>query len=66
MNWLKQAFCNKDNIEDRDGGSCGFVLLWQFDPEQGVSLVDQPMEIRKKCQAEAESIVKKTNLQQVL
>jgi hypothetical protein len=36
----------------------------EIDPEKGMSLLDQPSEIRKKCQAEAQSIVKSTNTAQ--
>ena len=39
--------------------------MWQIDPEKSLSLLDQPMEIRKKCEAEAEAMVKKTNAVQV-
>ena len=41
------------------------VVLSQIDPEKSLSLLDQPMEIRKKCEAEAEAMVKKTNALQV-
>jgi len=37
----------------------------QIDPDKSLSLLDQPMEIRKKCDAEAEAMVKKTNNVQV-
>ena len=40
-------------------------IMWQIDPEKSLSLLDQPTEIRKKCEAEAEVMVKKTNTGQV-